>query len=424
MKLPGWVQGVLLAVASFAFTIGVLELATSLYLVRFLPLKLHVALPRGARVLAQSSKRGVVPHDYVAILGDSYAQGAGDWLLDAGSGNPPFQSAHVLHERIDRDVINFGASGAGSVRALVTEPVAGLRYLGELALIRPKPPSDLLVYFYEGNDLVDNTVDIRLRYLPNYDRNRLRERTYFREFLEKTAIDQSPIGQDVAHFAWWDNLLLTRTVIRIAGATLFNRWPPSHEIAWSAGDRNRAWIGGREQPLPDGLQAPALELNDADVELGEYVFGESLHYLRESFPDARIGVVYLPSPLSSYRLASEEVVYQAQIDEDGDGLYEDRQAATRAARVAQRSDAICSAIRAFAEREGVGFRDARPALWEQAETQAIHGPRDWKHLNRLGQETLAGVDARLLEGLAGRSVRLGECGSLATWQTQKPNSPP
>jgi hypothetical protein len=61
------------------------------------PLKLHAYLDSEIRLLAQSSKRGLVPEDYVALVGDSYAQGRGDWLLEADPNrNGPFASAHVL----------------------------------------------------------------------------------------------------------------------------------------------------------------------------------------------------------------------------------------------------------------------------------------------------------------------------------------
>src|SRR5688572_29137633 len=87
------------------------------------PLRIHAGLPRPLRPLAQPSKLGTVPARYVALLGDSYAQGAGDWLLSVNANrNPPFHSADLIHARTRRDVISFGASGAGSLRAKGTEP--------------------------------------------------------------------------------------------------------------------------------------------------------------------------------------------------------------------------------------------------------------------------------------------------------------
>ena len=54
------------------------------------PLALNPQLGR-IKVLGQSSKAGPEPHDYIAVFGDSYAAGAGDWVIGAGAhGNPDF----------------------------------------------------------------------------------------------------------------------------------------------------------------------------------------------------------------------------------------------------------------------------------------------------------------------------------------------
>ena len=45
-----------------------------------LPLRLYGSIDKNLRILAQSSKKSTLPHEYIAIVGDSYAVGAGDWL--------------------------------------------------------------------------------------------------------------------------------------------------------------------------------------------------------------------------------------------------------------------------------------------------------------------------------------------------------
>ena len=45
-----------------------------------LPLRLYGLIDKDLRVLAQSSKKNQIPKDYIALTGDSYAVGAGDWL--------------------------------------------------------------------------------------------------------------------------------------------------------------------------------------------------------------------------------------------------------------------------------------------------------------------------------------------------------
>ena len=48
----------------------------------------------------------------------------------------------------------------------------------------------------------------------------------------------------------------------------------------------------------------------------------------------------------------------------------------------------------------IDFADATPALRAAAETNVIHGPRDWDHLNRIGYEALgAFVASRFQESV-------------------------
>ena len=95
----------LLVVGGIAFALGLGEFAVFPLLLPHTPLRLQIFLPDGVRVLAQSSKDARLPESYVALAGDSYAQGRGDWLLGQNpNGNGPFHSAHILHDRTGRDV--------------------------------------------------------------------------------------------------------------------------------------------------------------------------------------------------------------------------------------------------------------------------------------------------------------------------------
>src|SRR4029453_18513081 len=90
-----------------------------------IPLRYHGYLSDSIWILAQSSKDGVIPEDYVALVGDSYAQGAGDWLLSSYPWtNQDYSSAHVLYRFLNRDVISFGRGRSGSLRGIVAQPVS------------------------------------------------------------------------------------------------------------------------------------------------------------------------------------------------------------------------------------------------------------------------------------------------------------
>ena len=132
----------ILAISATAVAYLAAEAAFLLVGLRYVPLRLHLHLPEDVRVFAQSSKSGVVPHDPVLLLGDSYAQGAGDWLLETDPNrNGPFHSAHVINRLSGRDVITLGVSGA---------------YSKDAWYLRLPPPHVAVVYFSEGSDLNDN----------------------------------------------------------------------------------------------------------------------------------------------------------------------------------------------------------------------------------------------------------------------------
>src|SRR5215813_3862794 len=114
------VKSALANLALVVVSLAVTYLAASFVIFRFLlphlSLNLHPHFPDIAEVFAQTSKAGAVPRDYIALLGDSYAEGQGDGLLAAGGDRAKFMhSAHVLQRLTGRDVVSLGIGGAGSV---------------------------------------------------------------------------------------------------------------------------------------------------------------------------------------------------------------------------------------------------------------------------------------------------------------------
>src|SRR5262249_29182796 len=131
---------------------------------RYVPLRLHADLPADIRVFAQSSKSGVLPRDPVLLLGDSYAQGYGDWLLEADPDrNGPFHSGHIIHKRSGREVIRWGQSGAGSAEAMAALPAMAYARTKDAWYLRLPKPHVAIVYFYEGNDLNDDMAFLERR---------------------------------------------------------------------------------------------------------------------------------------------------------------------------------------------------------------------------------------------------------------------
>ena len=158
----------LLLATSVVLTYLACEAAFSGFGLRYLPLRLHEHLPDEIRIFAQSSKAGVVPHHLVLLLGDSYAQGRGDWLHEVDpSRNSPFASANVINTLSGKDVVSLGVGGAGSAEAMVAYPKKAYYYSERAWFLRLPTPELAVVYFYEGNDLLNNVSFLKRRFAEN-----------------------------------------------------------------------------------------------------------------------------------------------------------------------------------------------------------------------------------------------------------------
>src|SRR5215218_638211 len=139
-----------MVIVSAGATYLVAEAVSAVVGLRYVPLRLHGQLPEDIRVFAQSSKTGVVPRNPVLLLGDSYAQGYGDWLFEANPNlNGPFHSGHVIQQLSGRDVVALGVSGAGSAEGMAAFPAIAYAQADEAWYLRLPKPSVAVVYFYE-----------------------------------------------------------------------------------------------------------------------------------------------------------------------------------------------------------------------------------------------------------------------------------
>lgn len=382
-------QNYFLLVLSILITYLILE-AFMFIALPFMPLRLQGYLPRAVRLLAQSPKNGLKPENYIAIMGDSYAQGLGEWFSSTLKWtNPDYGSQHILHAQTGRDVITFGRGGAGSLGGMVTQPVNALRYLDRTAFLKIEKPRTILVYFYEGNDLSDNSEEIDERFTGSNDRNKLFDKDYFRTFIENVVIAQDRLFvPEIKSFRWYDNLVFLKMIKNIIThdkgiSQDDNREAEKEEHRRNKrvgpGRINRFLMNGEKVFVPDRLQAPALDITKREIELGVYVFGESLDYLRQYFSNSKIFVVYIPSPLSCYEIVSPQVSIQT---------YPDRKAIHDAADVSRNNEFIRREIRRATEDLGLTFIDPTDAIRKTTRTEFLHGPSEWKHFNKRGYTVL------------------------------------
>ncbi|MCE9613336.1 MAG: SGNH/GDSL hydrolase family protein [Lentisphaerae bacterium] len=302
-------------------------------------------------------------------------------VRQAARGETWFGLASLLHARLGRDVVTFGASGAGSLRGMAGEPLVGLAVINATAGLRMAPPATVVVMFYEGNDLNDNLVDVMQRYKPSYDLDRLQDPDYFRAFIDEEVVAKDPLNPRTHPRAWWRHSLLLSFLVAQFGEPEESVLPPRAPAFWQQ-DSNHVVVGGREVSIPGHLQGPALELSDGEMALGGYVFERALAYLRAAWPEARFVVLYVPSVLTCYQPAAATVSTES---------YHFRGAIYPAARVASRSGAIYAEVARACAAQGVPLIDSRARLQAVAARELIHGPGDWFHLNRHGYEELGAV---------------------------------
>jgi len=380
--------------------------------VRRVPLALHERIVnQGVRTLAQSSRSGPLPRDYVALVGDSYAAGEGDWRLsvDAG-GNPPHHSGHLIHRASGRDVLSFGHAGAGSLRGLVSEPIGQVDYLRRTLCFAIEDPAEILVYFYEGNDLDDNVADLARRYDPVFERADLYDPATFRRFLDEVVLATSELARKAEGFRFHDNFFVARSLRWAWDGYLETgalrdvepaRGPPLEAVPGRSEGERTLRVGGEWVKAPVTLQGPSPELDEEEIRAGFYVFEQSLRRLADRFPEAVLRVLYVPSPLGSYELPEGPVRVQEDHHRD------DRSAHFPGSFLRERSDALCAELARISARHGRPFRDARPGIRRAGARELLHGPRDWKHFNRAGQEALAREALALLDA----AEPGGGCGS-------------
>lgn len=361
----------------------VIELFVFPKMLTSVPLKFRRALPVALWPLTEVSKDSAVPKDYVAIFGDSYAFGEGDWIITSNKWtNPPHGVADLLHERTGKNFISFGQSAKGSLICLGNAPRNHFDFYKKTLAYRLGKPRSIAVFFYEGNDLNNNLEDILIRYQPKFDLQRILEPAYFRQFIEQEMIKLHPAYPEVKNFSLADHFVFTRFLARV--------FAKKYDANIHMAPIRKPWkgvtfanVGGQSVPLPNELEGPGMEISDQNVILPLYVFEQSLAYLTSMFPDVKIVVFYVPSPLTSYELTSE---YAATRSYTGRG-----EANFKTADIKRRSDFAAGIIEKIAATQGHAFVDARPALLQASSQEFIHGPIDWDHLNRRGYEALAEI---------------------------------
>jgi hypothetical protein len=372
-----------LSVVSFLLTYLLCELLFFRFMLPHMSYDIRPYLPDRADFLMQNSKSHYVPHDYIALLGDSYAVGVGDWLLAAGGrSDRPYHSANVIHDLLSRDVASFGRVNIGSAQAMVQRVTRILD--DDYCYLFPEieAPRRFVVYFYEGNDFADNYQLLLHEVKPQGGDLAVNVDAFLRDHYAKP----SPWA---CHGHFGDMLW------RMGRYAVKYSWRPPAVIDLPS-TVNRVMIAGEVRTAGD-FQGPPLLMRDPEIDAAVLVYARSLAWLRRRFPDVPVTVVYLPSPPSVYRHAGQDVeLKEVYAPSDPGGRTFKFGLHAPPAEIYARSEMACDKIRVATEQGGAVFIDARPALRKAAATHFVHGPRDWNHYNEAGYSALGQLVAQRL----------------------------
>jgi hypothetical protein len=371
---------ILLLIVSLLVTYLVVEFLVFSHFIRYLPLNRHLFLPESVQLLAQSSKKGLIPQkDYIALFGDSYALGYGDWLFKIDPNkNTSFHSAHVLQELTGKDVVSFGKSNRGSLGGIAIQPIKKYEYINNLLLYNLTEPHTALIYFYEGNDFNDNLKRIKRKYTGKYDPGMIYEEDYFRKFIDETVTRRTS-------FNFFKNFIFGRFIFGIIGNNISSLFFQQEEKKDSQDDplpdptiETNKIKGSEIVNLPPFLQGPALGFDSDQMKLSLYVLEQSLNYIKNYFKETQFFVVYIPSVLSSYTITSQYV----SESKSGNRVFPTED-------MYKNSSYIAARVQELSEKNGMCFIDIRDNFRNATKNEIIHGPKDWEHLNMKGYQLLA-----------------------------------
>ena len=304
------------------------------------------------------------PEKWQAVLGDSHAAGLGDAFLD---GEKDYSVAHLLREKDANSYFIFGRSGYGSLSS--TREFLLTMQESKSSMFMPKltTPEKFVFLFYEGNDLDDNLRRLQGAAIgPDGIRGFVRD-----------ALNQPPdLARRIDYYLPLTRFMFSLATHKTLSAPL-RRWIRKKNEKPKA-TVNSMEVMGTLTGIGMPLQAASLELTPKESSDTLTVFFECLQYLKEIYPNTKMEIVYIPSLATVYPWREPITL---QVYHPGRG-----KASASNDENAARSLWIREQIAAHAGAHGYGFIDVTESMKASAESTVLHGPKDWKHPNRLGYQ--------------------------------------
>ena len=340
--------------------------------------------------------------EYTAILGDSNAMGSGDAYLN-NSYN--YSIGHFLHKKKNKNYLNFARGGYGSISAVAN--YMKLIELGDHVLFYEKLnfPSEILFFFYEGNDLDENLKEYEInKYkdlnLKEYVSRKIRERSQVKnndifnanfpvlKLMGSIKFQLKRLLKDISNNTNLENIY-NSILLRIKKATGKNvilankeRLGNNKKPFW----KNSTKDGRLSEIRP--IEAAAVDMNKQQIDLSLNIFFESIIFLGNLDKKINIKIIYLPSPGTSYNWVDPIRYYPRYYKEQ----LEDKKLKFKKVSLNKNLENniyIRNMISLFAQQNEFDFIDLTERIQKKTNSTILHGPIDWVHYNMKGYEYIA-----------------------------------
>jgi len=284
------------------------------------------------------------------VFGDSFSEGSGDEFLD---NDKEYGIFNKLEDTGSTELV-FGRGGYGNIGTLIEfehcYPLLS-RYTSIDASLTER--YHVTFVFYEGNDLNNNLVE------EGREFNEVKYKIRFLLPLYEYAYNQ----------------------IRSLAAKIFQKTTnlPESKAVELTGDFPVTSSGIQFEEYP---QSAATELSNEDFETSLSILASVLKQIHAQLPAAEnYMLLYLPAVASSYSFENELRVQSYT----GKNFF----STTNEFNV-QRHETIVNSLRQLTSNIGWFLCDTTPDILAQTgQGIPVHGPRDWKHFNKIGYGIVA-----------------------------------
>lgn len=290
------------------------------------------------------------------IVGDSYAEGAGDLFL---RNSYKYSIGHFLDKKWRKNTnIYLAANGGSNIPAQLyllekylkghTKNLTGLPIKSETL--------NLILYFYEGNDL-ENTF--------------LNKKVPFQSFKSKLRL-KFPIFYTVRNATY---------IAREKKLSFFNRQLP---IIEQNNFRNNVCVENECRSMPR-MQTASAVLSEEQITFEIEYLVNSIKKFSSKYTNTNMCLVYIPSPATIYS-PKEDFFYQHYLP--------NKSLKTDAKSNNKKSLLIRRLLKDNLDFEFLTFVDPTKTLQKYARSEFIHGKLDPNHFNTYGYKLMANATSQ------------------------------